>query len=116
MNGPLLLLVCVIFTTAASYSLKLAALAEPGRGGLVALATNPLTIIGALCYVATFAVYAIALQKVPLSLAQPVITGGASVVTALLSVLLLKEFMGIINWIGLMLVCVGVYLMFVGRV
>lgn len=116
MNGPLLLLVCVILTAAASYSLKLAALAEAGRGGVIAMATNPLTIVGALCYAATFAMYAIALQKVPLSLAQPVITGGASIVTALLSVLLLKEFMGIFNWIGLLLVCLGIYLMFVGRV
>lgn len=66
-------------------------------------------------YAATFGLYALALQKVPLSLAQPVITGGASVVTAMLSVMLLKESMGFTNWLGLLLVCAGVYLLFYGR-
>lgn len=115
MNGALLLLVCIILTAAASYSLKLAALAEASGGGLVSIATNPYAILGAACYAATFATYAIALQKVPLSLAQPVITAGASVVTALLSVFLLKEGMGAANWAGLLLICVGMYLIFIGR-
>ena len=61
------------------------------------------------------ALYAVALQKVPLSLAQPVITGGASVVTAVVSVWLLRESMGAVNWLGLALVCLGLYLLFAGR-
>lgn len=115
MNGVLLLLVCIILTAAASYSLKIAALAEAGQGGLISLATNPYTLLGALCYAATFGTYAIALQKVPLSLAQPVITAGASVMTTILAVLLMKETMGMVNWLGLLMVCIGIYLIFVGR-
>ncbi len=115
MSGPLLLLLCVCLTAAASYFLKLGATAELGRGGLLAIATNPLTLLGASCYAATFGLYALALQKVPLSLAQPVITGGASVVTAVLSALLLREVMGLTNWLGLLLVCLGIYLLFLGR-
>ena len=72
-------------------------------------------MLGGFCYAATFALYAVALQKVPLSLAQPVITGGASVVTAVVSVWLLRESMGAVNWLGLALVCLGLYLLFAGR-
>jgi len=115
MSGPLLLLLCIGLTAAASYFLKLGATSALATGGLLAIATNPLTILGATCYAATFGLYALALQKVPLSLAQPVITGGASVVTAVLSVMLLKEAMGSINWVGLLLVCSGIYLLFLGR-
>jgi multidrug transporter EmrE-like cation transporter len=48
-------------------------------------------------------------------MAQPIITGGASVVTALLSVFLIKETMGLASWLGLVLVCAGIYLLFYGR-
>ena len=44
-----------------------------------------------------------------------VITGGASVVTAIVSVMLLKENMGTVNWLGLLLVCTGIYLLFSGK-
>jgi multidrug transporter EmrE-like cation transporter len=113
-NGILLLLLCVTLSAAASYFLKLSATANMG-GGLLELAQHPLTLVGALCYAATFGLYALALQKVPLSLAQPVITGGASLVTALLSVLVLKEAMGPLNWLGLLLLGSGLYLLFVGK-
>ncbi len=115
MSGPLLLLACVCLTAAASYFLKLGATAALANGGLLAIATHPLTLLGGGCYAATFGLYALALQKVPLSLAQPVITGGASVVTAILSALLLKEVMALTNWLGLLLVCLGIYLLFLGR-
>lgn len=115
MNGPVLLIACVLLTTAASYFLKLGATARPEGGGLLALAFHPHTILGGSCYAATFMLYAVALQKVPLSLAQPVITGGASVATALVSVWVLKETMGAFNWLGLALVCLGIYLLFIGK-
>ncbi len=120
MTGAVLLSLCVVLSAAASYFLKLGAtttgLAQGGSaGGWLQIATNPYTLMGAASYAATFACYALALQKVPLSLAQPVITGGASVVTALLAVLVLKETMGMVNWVGLLVVCLGLYLLFLGR-
>lgn len=116
MNGPVLLLACLLLTSAASYLLKLGATGSGTDAGLLGVAMHPLTILGAACYAATFALYALALQKVPLSLAQPVITGGATVVTALVSVVVLRESMGATNWLGLLLVCSGIYLLFWGRV
>lgn len=115
MTGPILLLLCLLLSAAASYFLKLGATTGLSDAGWWGIATHPMTLLGATCYAATFGLYALALQKVPLSLAQPVITGGASVVTALLAVMLLKESMGLVNWLGLLLVCSGIYLLFVGR-
>lgn len=115
MNGSALLMSCILLTTAASYFLKLGAMARPEGSGLLALVLHPYTVLGGSCYAATFMLYAVALQKVPLSLAQPVITGGASVVTALVSIWVLKETMGAFNWLGLALVCLGIYLLFIGK-
>jgi multidrug transporter EmrE-like cation transporter len=114
-TGPILLFLCLLLSAAASYFLKLGATAGLSGAGWWDIAMHPMTMLGAACYAATFGLYALALQKVPLSLAQPVITGGASVVTALLAVMLLKETMGLANWLGLLLVCSGIFLLFVGR-
>ncbi len=111
----MLLILCVVLSTAASYSLKVAALANENRESLIGILANSSTFLGGVLYAATFAAYAIALQKVPLSLAQPVVTAGASVLTALLSVWLLKENMQLSNWAGLLLIIAGIYLLFVGR-
>lgn len=115
MSGAFILGLCILLSAGASYFLKLGAMANVG-GGLWSLALNPMIWLGGVFYVATFLGYAIVLQKVPLSLAQPVITAGVSVVTALLSVLYLKEIMSVANWSGLLLVCAGIYLLFLGKV
>jgi multidrug transporter EmrE-like cation transporter len=110
------LLVCILLSAAASYLLKLGATTEEiGKTGIFELATNRMTILGAVCYVATFGFYALALQKVPLSLAQPVITGGASLVTAVVSIIYLQETLGAVNWLGLILISAGLYMLFHGR-
>jgi multidrug transporter EmrE-like cation transporter len=114
MSGAAILVLCVLLSTGASYFLKLGAMgAAPGVLGFV---MNPMIWLGGLCYAATFAGYAIVLQKVPLSLAQPVITAGVSVLTAVLSVVFLKEVMSSANWAGLLLVCAGIYLLFLGKI
>jgi multidrug transporter EmrE-like cation transporter len=115
MSGTALLLLCVLFSAGASYLLKISAVDVSGWDNLLAAATNPMIILGGLCYELDFVSYVVVLQKVPLSLAQPVITAGVSVVTVALSTLLLKEVMSPINWLGLSLVCAGIYFMFMGR-
>lgn len=115
MWGGLLLLICIVFSTAASYSLKLGAIAEENQRTIIRSLINYPTLLGALFYAATFAAYAAALQKIPLSVAQPVVTAGASVLTALLSASLLRETIAPINWAGLLLIVSGIYLLFMGR-
>lgn len=115
MSGTLLLVACLLLSAAASYFLKLGAVSAAGQNGFLALAMHPMTLLGAACYAATFLLYALALQRVPLSLAQPVITAGASVVTVILAARMLNETMVYLNWLGVALVCVGIFLLFQGR-
>jgi len=114
-NGAILLLLCILLSAMASYFLKLGALATGTSGSPWAMVTNPAVALGALCYGLTFALYALSLQKVPLSLAQPVITAGTSLVAVIMAVVLLEERMATANWIGVLLVCLGVYFLFYGR-
>lgn len=115
MNAIVLLLLCVLFSAGASYLLKISAVDVGGWDSLLAAATNPMIILGGLCYAMAFVTYIVVLQKMQLSLAQPVITAGVSVVTVVLSTVLLKEAMSSFNWLGLALVCGGIYLLFMDR-
>lgn len=116
MSGSLLLLLCVLASAGASYFLKIGAVASFGKNDLIATAFHPMVVLGAVFYAAAFVGYILVLQKVPLSLAQPAITAGVSVVTALLAVAFLGESMSAHNWVGLLLVCAGIYLLFLGKV
>jgi len=71
--------------------------------------------IGGVFYGAAFVGYIYTLRLVPLSLAQPVITAGVSVLTALVAVYVLREQMGFMNWAGLAFICAGMLLLFWGR-
>jgi drug/metabolite transporter (DMT)-like permease len=79
---------------------------------LARIASNPMLWLGGFFYAAAFLGYVYLLRYFPLSLAQPAITAGVSVVTTLMAVFLLKEQINAINWAGILLVCVGVYFLF----
>ena len=79
------------------------------------LASNYNIWIGALFYSAAFLGYIYVLRVVPLSLAQPVITTGVSVITVLAAMIIFRESMSLINWVGLTLICVGIFFLFLGR-
>jgi multidrug transporter EmrE-like cation transporter len=68
--------------------------------------------IGAVFYSAAFLGYIYVLRLVPLSLAHPVITAGVSAVTALVAVMFFREQMLLANWIGLTLICAGIFFLF----
>jgi multidrug transporter EmrE-like cation transporter len=48
-------------------------------------------------------------------LAQPVITAGVSAVTAIVAVMFFREQMLLTNWFGLVLICTGIFFLFLGR-
>lgn len=116
MSGWILLGLCIISSAGASIFLKLGAsnfLQTPGFNGLL---VSPMVWIGGSCYAMAFVGYIYTLRLVPLSLVQPVITAGVSVITCLFAVLAFREQMSLINWTGLTLVCVGMGFLFWGRV
>ncbi len=84
---------------------------------LVAGAKEPLQLLfniplvsGVVLYGVAFILYALALQKFPLSFAHPVLTSGAILGVALFSLLFFNEPFGFTKWIGFFLVIVGVVL------
>ena len=115
MNGIVLLAGCVFLSAAASICLKAGASALTGPLNLLILINNQMIWIGAIFYSAAFLGYIYILRLVPLSLAQPVITAGVSAVTALVAVIFFRESMNLTNWIGLTLICAGIFFLFWGR-
>lgn len=113
MKGLPMMAVAILCSAAASYCLKLGAAGAPRS--LLAMALQP-TMLGAMAlYAGSFGAYAIALQKIPLTLAQPAMTAGASLLTALVAVLVLGESMSMANWCGLLLVAAGIMLLSAGK-
>lgn len=115
MSGLSLLALCVLLSALASFFLKIGASAIIGPLSFSALISNQMIWIGAIFYSAAFLGYVYVLRLVPLSLAQPVITSGVSAITAIVAVVILHEKMAPANWLGLALICLGVFFLFWGR-
>ena len=113
MSGLLMMGVVMLCSAGASFCLKLGA--GGGARGLLDIALQPVMIFAAVLYVASFGAYALALQKIPLTLAQPVSTAGVSIMSTLVAVTVLHEAMSKANWCGLVLVCVGIALLAAGK-
>lgn len=115
MNALFLLALCILSSASASFFLKLGtnSLSEPLN--LISVISNSMLWLGGLCYGAALIGYVYLLRLLPLSLAQPAITAGVSIVTALAAVLFLREQMASVNWAGLLMVCFGIFLLFFGR-
>lgn len=111
----ILLVLCVLFSALASICLKIGVSALTQPLNFLALVTNQMIWIGTVFYSAAFLGYIYVLRLVPLSLAQPVITAGVSVVTAVVAVMFFREQMLLTNWIGLALICTGIFFLFFGR-
>jgi drug/metabolite transporter (DMT)-like permease len=116
LSGLLLLLLCVVFSAAASVFLKIGVEAIQDTVTISAVIYNPMIWVGGVFYASAFFGYIYVLRLVPLSLAQPVITCGVSALTVLAALLLFREQIAMVNWIGMLLVFVGLSLLFWGRV
>ena len=116
MNGMVLLTLCTLASVLASLFLKQASQSLSEALSLSDLLGNRLVWVGGVFYAAAFVGYVYTLRTVPLSLAQPAITAGVWVFTALVAVSFFNEPISVANWTGLALVCTGVFLLFFGRV
>ena len=109
MQNLLPLFLCAVFSALASFFLKIGAQSLTGSITIQGMLSN------AMIYVTAFMAYVFVLRGTPLTLAQPIITAGASLLTVILATLFLKESMNLINMLGLMSVILGVFLLFSGR-
>jgi len=119
MKYSLALVVALLLNATANLVIKfgMKQIAEGGgvlaRGvlaGLVSVLTNPLLVVGIFCFGLNLLFYMYALQKLPLSVAYPVMvtTGFAIIVTV--AGLRLRERLTLAQWAGVGLILVGVWL------
>jgi len=115
LSWAFLLIACVLLSAAASVFLKVGAEALTGSITFYTLISSHMIWVGGFFYATAFLGYIYVLRVVPLSLAQPVITAGVSTVTALAAMVIFRESMSLVNWIGLTLIIVGIFFLFLNR-
>lgn len=86
-------------------SLQLPALMKAG----FSLAVNPYIIGGLTCYVVSVVVWLLALSRVAVSIAYPMLSIGY-IVTAIVAWLYLGEQMNLTRWAGIVVIIIGVFL------
>jgi multidrug transporter EmrE-like cation transporter len=82
------------------------------RGAAPTLATHPGVLLGLLCYAVSVVVWIVALSRVDVSIAYPMLSVGY-VVNALLAMWLFGEDVSVQRWLGIGIILIGVTL--VGR-
>lgn len=84
-----------------------------GAGNLnyLHLATNPMFVMGGGFYGVSVLLYVKVLQKIDVSVAYSLNSVGY-VMLLLISVLIFKEPISILRWVGVLIICFGVYLVF----
>lgn len=70
---------------------------------------NPFVFMGLLCYVFSVIVWLMALSRVEVSYAYPLLSVGY-IVTAFAGQILFQEALGPVRWAGILVICLGVFL------
>ncbi len=73
------------------------------------VALNPFVIAGLACYVVSVVVWLMVLSRVEVSFAYPILSVGY-IVTAVAGRYLFDEALTPIRWVGIIVICIGVYL------
>lgn len=73
------------------------------------VALNPFVFAGLLCYVISVVVWLMALSRVEVSFAYPLLSVGY-IVTAFAGQMFFGESLGSVRWAGIVVICLGVYL------
>lgn len=73
------------------------------------VAVNPYVLAGLACYVVSVAVWLLVLSRVEVSFAYPLLSIGY-IVTAFAGWIFFDESMGVTRWTGIIVICLGVWL------
>ncbi|MDA3790410.1 MAG: EamA family transporter [Desulfobacula sp.] len=76
---------------------------------LIKVSVNPFIIAGLACYAVSVIVWLMVLSRVEVSFAYPLLSIGY-IVTAFAGYLFFNENMGYVRWTGVLIICLGVYL------
>ena len=114
-----LLTAALILNAAANLMMKfgMAAIEQSGglfktgpAGAVAAILKNPILILGVLCFAANLGCYMIALQKLPISVAYPIMVTAGFAIIVVVAGLYLHERLAPTQWIGVALILAGVWL------
>ncbi len=75
----------------------------------IKVSLNPYILAGLTCYVISVVVWLLVLSRVQVSYAYPLLSVGY-IVVALASKALFNEPVGLVRWTGIIIICIGVYL------
>lgn len=78
-------------------------------GRLMPIVFQPYVFIGLACFAVSSIFWLVVLSRIELSFAYPMVSV-AYVVVALFSYFIFKENVSLIRWIGILIICLGVYL------
>jgi multidrug transporter EmrE-like cation transporter len=70
---------------------------------------SPYVLTGLLCYIVSVGVWLLVLSRVEVSYAYPLLSIGY-IVTAFAGWLLFHESIGVTRWVGILVICIGVWL------
>jgi multidrug transporter EmrE-like cation transporter len=118
--GYIFLIVALVFNASANILMKLGARAiESGPDlsalapidKILALATNWYLMLGLVLFASNVLFYIVALKRINLSLAYPIMTSGGFLIISLYSVYYLKEHLGIMQIVGIVMIAGGITLL-----
>ena len=88
-----------------------AGIMDGGVPGLIRLLlTNWIVLVGLTCFALNVVFYAYALQKLPISMAYPIMVTGGFVIIVTVAGLILQERLSVVQWVGVAAIMIGVTL------
>jgi multidrug transporter EmrE-like cation transporter len=88
-----------------------AGLLDQGIGGLIRLIFhNWILLVGLFCFAVNILFYSVALQKLPISVAYPIMFACGFAIIAAVAGFILRERLTVLQWVGVGAILIGVFL------
>lgn len=116
-QGYLFLIIALIFNATANILMKLASRRVPAMEGLslvqkgLALVTNHYLVLGLVLFASNILFYVLALKRINLSIAYPIMTSGGFLIISVFSVYYLREPLTALQIGGIVLIAAGIALL-----
>ncbi|WP_437592281.1 DMT family transporter [Sorangium sp. So ce1000] len=116
-QGYLFLIIALVFNATANILMKLASRRVPSMEGLslvekgVALATNTHLVLGLVLFASNILFYVLALKRINLSIAYPIMSSGGFLLISVFSVYFLRETLTTLQIGGIVLIAAGIALL-----
>ncbi|AUX21440.1 hypothetical protein SOCEGT47_019240 [Sorangium cellulosum] len=113
-QGYLFLIIALLFNATANILMKLASRRVPSMEGLslvqkgVALATNVHLVLGLVLFASNILFYVLALKRINLSIAYPIMSSGGFLIISVFSVYYLRETLTALQVGGIVLIAAGI--------